>query len=119
MGRNAINMSMGNVVVLESSGTVDEQGCDIEVTRADTAVVFIAGETMYMNDDDWVVMKDHLSAAARKSWGEHLQSHLARYTELYGRATLSLHDTATNSHASLPTDQRLENVQKGVVDPGL
>lgn len=120
MGRNAVNMSMGSVVVIQGQqGSLDEHGCDIEVSRADSATIFIAGETTYRNEDDWASMKGRLAAAAKRSWDEHLQSHLTRYTELYDRATLSLDDTATNPNAELPTDQRLDNVKKGVSDPGL
>ncbi|VUC24205.1 unnamed protein product [Clonostachys rosea] len=120
MGKTGVNASMGISVHLEGTqGTVDQDGIDLVVSDADSAVIFISGETTFRNDDDWKAVQDRLSQAAQKDWQSHLTAHIERYSQLYDRVSLSLSDSSTITQRSKPTDVRLREVKDGATDEGL
>ncbi|MHC5057225.1 MAG: glycosyl hydrolase family 95 catalytic domain-containing protein [Planctomycetota bacterium] len=59
---------------------------------------------------------DILARAAAKPWEDLLAAHAAEHGSMYGRVSL---DLGASPRADLPTDERLNAVRKGAVDPGL
>ena len=117
MGKGGISLGMGAVIHVEGqSGSLDEDGIDIVVKKADLALIFISGETTFRNENQVAAVKERLSSADCKSWAELLASHQTKFSALYERVTLELPGT-DNSHLS--TDDRLRNVKAGCRDPGL
>ncbi|KAL2822397.1 Six-hairpin glycosidase-like protein [Aspergillus granulosus] len=117
MGKGGVSFSMGAAVHLEGSGAVDEDGCDIAVSNADSAVVFVAGETTFRHQNESAAVRERLLVVASKTWEDLVTSHQQKFSSFYNRVTLELPKDDTVS--TLPTDQRLRAVQQGGNDQGL
>lgn len=67
--------------------------------------------------DPAVIASDHLSLAAKRTWDDLLERHLANYQLFFRRVSLDL-GAATGAN-DLPTDERLKRFAQGQADPGL
>jgi alpha-L-fucosidase 2 len=117
LGKDGVSFAMGTTVRIEGSGSLDEDGFDLAVSDADSALIFIAGETTFRHDDEQTAVRGRLEVAASKSWEFLVSSHQRRFSSLYNRVSLELPKDDTLS--ALPTDDRLHAVQKGGDDQGL
>ncbi|KAJ0418884.1 Six-hairpin glycosidase-like protein [Aspergillus carlsbadensis] len=117
LGTGGVSFAMGAAVRIQGSGTLDEDGYDISVSDADSAFIFIAGETAFRHEDEKAAVSQRLAVAASKSWECLVSSHQRRFSALYNRVTLEL--PKDDALSKLPTDERLHAVQQGRDDNGL
>ena len=71
----------------------------------------------YKGEDPGPRCQKQLAAAAAKKYEDLRSAHAADYRKLFRRVELDL--GTSGDAANLPTDQRLDAVKKGAVDPGL
>jgi alpha-L-fucosidase 2 len=114
-----------NALPLISGGSFSFDGGSLVVRDADSAVILIDAETSFAgwNARPWIDGKDEktacsrvLEAAAGKSYGRLLESHIADYGGYYRRVEL---DLGKNETADLPTDERLRRFFTEKNDPAL
>ncbi|KAL3442814.1 Six-hairpin glycosidase-like protein [Aspergillus insuetus] len=117
LGKGGISFAMGATVRIEGAGTLDEDGFDIAVSNADSALIFIAGETSFRHGDENEALRGRLAVAASKSWECLVSSHQRRFSSIYNRVSLEL--PRDDILSALPTDERLHAVQQGGEDQGL
>lgn len=114
-GQNANDAVMGVHVVVEGDAEC-LVGEEIVVSGADSAMVFIAGETSYRNADPRLQVLARLEQASRRPWQDLYTRHTVRFASLYSRVSFDLgHSTG----CSLPTDERLTRVKAGEIDSPL
>lgn len=114
-GHGASDAVMGVHVLVEGDAEC-LVGEEIVVNGADSAMVFIAGETSYRNADPRLQALARLEQASRRSWQDLCNRHTVRFASLYSRVSF---DLGHGPGCSLPTDKRLERVKAGDVDNGL
>ena len=117
IGKGGIDLSMGAVVQIQGSGKLCEEGIDVLISDADTVVIYIAGETTYRNKDEGQAVIDRLRTASSKTWSNLLSAHTNRFSSLYNRSSLQIHQDSPRTN--IPTDQRLQAVREGAIDSGL
>ena len=110
-GKGAIEMALGFRVRIEG-GKLLCLGDEVEVIGADEAVVFIAGETTYRNDNLATAIASRLDKAATKPWNQLYNDHVAIFSSLMNRVSLDLGGASSN----LPTDKRIQRVRDGQHD---
>ncbi len=116
----------GRLLVRVDRGKVSAEGSLLRLEGAGEAVILFTAATDYnlakLNFDRAIdpaqVSAGILANAAKKSWPELLQAHLAEHGDLFNRVSLQL-DGTDDALAKLPTDARLAAVRKGGDDPGL
>ncbi|MGO9111210.1 MAG: glycosyl hydrolase family 95 catalytic domain-containing protein [Thermoguttaceae bacterium] len=109
-----------DVRILATGGKTKAENDTISVQGADSAVLLIDAATSYkkFNDvsgDPRTPVRARLDAAAKKSFDELRQAHVAEHRRLFRRVALDLGKTAA---AKLPTDERIKGFAAGN-DPGL
>ncbi len=98
-----------------SGGSFKRDSTAIAITNADTAVVYLAIATNFVNYHD-VSADPHqrtesvLAAATKKSYASLLKENIAFYKNYYQRVSL---DLGTSDAAKLPTNERIQNFAKG------
>jgi len=116
----------GRLQVRVDGGKVITEGSQLRIEGAGEAVVLFTAATDYnlakINFDHSLdparTSDDILAKAAKKTWPELLQAHLAEHRAMFNRVSLQL-DGTDAALAQLPTDARLAAVRKGGDDPGL
>ena len=116
----------GRLQVRVASGKVIAEGDQLRIEGADEAVILFTAATDYnlakLNFDRAIdpakISAGILAKAAKKSWAELLQAHLAEHRAMFNRVALQLDGTDAAS-AKLPTDARLAALRQGGDDPGL
>lgn len=111
------------VRVLNEGGSMAVSGDAITVQGADAVTLILATGTSFVNDplQNWRGEHPHqrvtqqLEAAAKQSFEQLRQAHVADYQNLFNRCRLEL----GGGEAALPTDQRLATRKAGKSDPGL
>lgn len=97
--------------------TVDEKG--LHVTGADTVTLLLAADTSYngfdkspskQGADPAVHCEQHLRDAAKKSYTQLRDEHIADYQKLFQRVQL---DLGTTEASRLPTDERIRKFAEG------
>jgi alpha-L-fucosidase 2 len=101
-------------------GQVNATGKDLNIEGADEVTLLLAGTTSYRDLQDFsgdpaALCTAHMAQAAGKPYAELRAAHIADYRALYGRVQLDLGNPADDR----PTDERLQAVGQGTVDPGL
>jgi alpha-L-fucosidase 2 len=114
-GRLLARATGGNLSA--ANGKLLIQGAD-DVTLLFTAATDFNVETMTF---DRSISPDALAErildkAARKSWSEIVQDHVAEHRSLFDRVSI---DLGASAQDALPTDARLAALRKGADDPGL
>ena len=107
---------LGAVRVVADGGTVSHTGRTVSVTGADTVTLFIDIRTDYADKDYRQTCRDNVEAAAARGYAAVKARHVADYTRLFGRMSISLGGAAADS---LPTDTRLALVRGGAEDTSL
>jgi alpha-L-fucosidase 2 len=104
-------------------GKCAADGDMLRIDGADSATLLLAAGTDYQlkppdyrGDSPEPKIAFQLSAAAQKSYADLLKGHVADYQRLFRRVELDLGRTAA---ADWPTDERLNQVKDGKVDPQL
>nr|WP_238345793.1 glycoside hydrolase family 95 protein [Luteimonas saliphila] len=97
--------------VLPTGGTLRHHDDRIEVREADEVLLLLAAATSFRRFDDVsgdpdAITRDQLAAAARRSWPEMLDDHVAAHRALFRRVSIDLGRTPAEQ-AALPTDARV------------
>ncbi|WP_321470100.1 glycoside hydrolase family 95 protein [uncultured Paludibaculum sp.] len=104
------------VNAVASGGSVKSAGDHLDVTRADSVTLTIVAATEIREKDLSAACERDLAGSAR-SYAILREEHIADHQRLFRRMRLELPvDTAARA---LPTDERLERVQKGAPDDDL
>ena len=83
-GKGAVEMAFGVRVRIEG-GELICLGDEVEVIGADEAVIFIAGETTFRNDNLVTAITSRLDNAATKPWEQLYNDHIAIFSTLMNR----------------------------------
>jgi alpha-L-fucosidase 2 len=110
--------------VLPEGGTVKTTKDGLSISQANSVTLLLAAATDYIaspaknyrGEAPGPKIKAALDAAAKQSFTQLRDAHLADHQALFDRVSLRL---ATTPASSLPTDQRLAVYQKGGADPAL
>jgi len=116
----------GRLLARVDRGKVTADGSQLRIEGAGEAVILFTAATDYnlakldfdRSLDPARMSAEILAKAAKKTWPELLQAHLAEHGALFNRVSLQL-DGTDAALATLPTDARLATVRKGGDDPGL
>ncbi len=101
-------------VVLGGKVAASDKGLRIE--KADRVTFYITAGTSYRGGDYSQRCQEQLAAAQKKSYREFRRSHIQEHRRLFRRVEL---DLGTSEAEKLPTDERLNAVKEGAVDPQL
>jgi alpha-L-fucosidase 2 len=101
-------------------GQVNSVGESLSIEGADEVTLLLAAATSYQSTQDFsgdpaALSAAHMTQAAGKPYADLRAAHVADYRTLYDRAQLDLSCPANDR----PTDERLQAVGQGAVDPGL
>ncbi len=118
----------GRLRVVPRGGSVTSgPGKSLRVARADEVLLFFAAATDYQGfagrrtaDPEQASLAD-MEKAARKSWTDLRQAHLADYQRLFKRVSLALEtsEPSASAAAALPIPRRLVALKQGGSDPKL
>ena len=110
-----------NLAVRNSGGTLTAKDGIIKISAADSATLFLAVETSFINFQD--VSGDaagnataRLNTALTRSYEDMRIAHIADHNRLFSRVTL---DLGRNAASALPTDERMKSFSAGGEDPAL
>ena len=98
-------------------GTVRIANGAIEVNDTGEAFLFVSATTNYKQNDYKEICQQRLSQALQIPYDKLRASHIAAFSRLYNRASLTI-KSETPTTSKLPTDQRILNFQKND-DPSL
>jgi len=104
------------LLLKNEGGQVTETENGLTVRDAGTVTLLLSAATDYRGEAPQQLCKEHLTQASKKSFAELREAHITDYQKLFRRVTIDLGSTEA---ANLPTDERLEAVKKGSVDPQL
>lgn len=116
LGQGGSNFSMLLKVVPEG-GTCEVIGEHLIVRGADAVTLLFTAGTTFRYTDLKQQLINTLQAAVAYSYEELKNRHRRAHQELYDRVTFQL--AGNELYEELPTDERLEQVKKGITDPGL
>ena len=102
--------------VIVEGGKVSRSQSGLHIEKANAVTLLLTAATNYRQKDPGKVCKEHLTAAAMKSYLALRNAHVAEHRRLFRRVDLDLGKT---NAVNLPTDRRLEAVKKGAEDPQL
>jgi len=88
----------------------------LRVENADAAILILVAATDYRGDEPHEICERQIASAAQKNYAELRQSHIAEHQRLFRRVEL---DLGGDDVSHLPTDDRLEAMKNGGVDPQL
>lgn len=100
-------------IVSNGSIQTSESG-QLIVEGADTATLVLAAATNYLEKQPDIITSEQVNAIAQKSFQELRTAHVRDYQEYFFKASLIL---KAAPEEDLPTDQRLERVRNGFIDP--
>jgi alpha-L-fucosidase 2 len=106
-----------SVKVLAQGGRLDAFPERAEVEGADAVTLILAAATSYRGGAPAAIVETQLAAAANKPYERLRADHVADHQRLFRRVDLRLGPPGDAS--ALPTDERLERLQRGERDLGL
>jgi alpha-L-fucosidase 2 len=104
-----------HVLAKASGGVMTSQDGKLSVEKADGLLLLIAGATSYRGGEPAELCESHLRAA-RNSYDQLRNRHVADHQRLFRRVKLDLGRTA---NADKPTNERLAAIAQGQPDPAL
>ena len=109
------------VRVKTEGGSTHAESDAIAIDSADSAILLLDIGTNFRKYDDVsgdpaAITTAHLDAAGRRSFAELKTRHIAEHRKLFNRVSF---DLGTTDAMKKPTDERLENFEKGADDPQL
>ncbi|MBN2311724.1 MAG: glycoside hydrolase family 95 protein [Candidatus Hydrogenedentes bacterium] len=105
-----------HLLALPTGGSVANADGTLDIRGADEVILLLAAASSYRGTDPDAACRAWLDAAAGKSYAQLREAHVADHRALFERVDL---DLGTSDAEGLPTDERLELMQAGGVDPGL
>lgn len=104
------------------NGTITYSDSTLTVKEADEVLLFLTASTdykleypTYKGRDYRSITQTSLDNATNKSYKQLYEAHVKEYTGYFHRANLQL----TNTPDTMPTDMKVMNAQKGIIDPHL
>jgi len=98
-------------------GNVRIIGEHLVVEDAVNVTLFISAATSFRYEDPLKTSLDFINNAQKHSYDELLAEHINDYRKLFRRVEFNINDADSDeSRHMLPTDERLENIRKGVKD---
>ena len=88
-GRGSISSSTG-IKVIPLGGIVENIGITTIVRNADEALILLAADTTFREENPTQSVIDRLSRASLLSWDEILDEHIKDYQSLFNRVTLKI-----------------------------
>ncbi len=124
---------LASVKIVADGGTLEAYPERIYADGANAITYILAAATSYRGTDHRAAVERALASAAATPYEKLKAEHVADHQKFFRRVELTLanhEDTTTpssnhegtktrNSLSEMPTDERLERVQKGETDPGL
>ncbi|HYF70750.1 MAG TPA: glycoside hydrolase family 95 protein [Ohtaekwangia sp.] len=101
--------------VLHTGGTLKSTKKTINVSAADEVILLLSASTDYWGKNPEIESQLHLNGVGSKKYDDLKQDHIRDYQQYFNRLKLDLGEDGFD----LPTDERLEALRKGQVDPGL
>ncbi len=109
-----------SVQVIAEGGRQDAFLERIHTEKADALTLILTAATSYRNPDPRAAADRALRAAVATPFQKLEADHIADYQQFFRRVALRLGPTgASDPHASMPTDDRLDRVKHGEPDLGL
>ncbi len=105
-----------HLVALAKDGKVSVADKALQVSDASEVVLLLTAATGFKGKNPAKLCKQHIDAAANKSYEAMRDAHVADHQRYFRRVELEL---VTPDATSMPTDKRLEFVRKGKTDPQL
>ena len=99
-----------------TGGSCAANGDGLAVRDADEVVIYYDLNTDFCNDEPATVTQQHIDAAVSVPYEELRSAHMADFSNLFSRVSLTL---GVDSLSSLPTDVRQKRLADGYDDPGL
>jgi alpha-L-fucosidase 2 len=100
---------------IPEGGTVRTEQSSVHVAGARAVTFLLAAATTFRERAPDAACAEAIAAAARKPYARLRADHVADYQRFSRRVTIDL----GGAPSDLPTDERLANVQRGAIDPGL
>jgi alpha-L-fucosidase 2 len=97
-------------------GKVSGSGNTLRVDSADEVILLLAAATDYRGKDQTALCEKQIAGASDKTFAALRDEHVAAHQELFRRVELNLGKTGAGRR---PTDERLNNVKRGGMDPEL
>jgi alpha-L-fucosidase 2 len=109
----------GILRAVNEGGQLSVSGSDLIVSKASAVTLLIVAATDYRGGDPASLCAQYLTRAA-KPYATLKTAHLADHEKLFRRVDLELAPPASDpSVETLPIDERLARIKKGLDDPGL
>lgn len=106
----------GRVKVITVSGEISSGKQNIVVSSADTLMLVVTAITDYDGKDPLSESKAQMEVAAARDYSEARSNHIAEYQTWFKRFSINL---GSSQARYFPTDERLEALKQGAVDPSL
>ena len=105
--------------VRAEGGTLQVTGDHISVRNADAVTIIVAAATDFRTEQYERTCRDVLDAAGRRPYEELRTRHVESHRPPMRRVRIRLTEAGDTELEALPTDERLERVKAGGLDPGL
>src|SRR5690606_11097914 len=89
---------------------------DVKIENAKAVTLYLTAATDYWGDDPNKVSQDQMMSVEQKQYEQIRQTHIEDYQQYFNRVSL---DLGTTESVYFPTDDRLEAMKKGNIDPHL
>ncbi|HYW35907.1 MAG TPA: glycoside hydrolase N-terminal domain-containing protein, partial [Balneolaceae bacterium] len=102
--------------VMQDGGTVASTDSTLHISNANKVTILLAAATNYRGGNPDAITHKRIQKAATYSYATLRKRHIKDYQHLFDRVSL---DVTPNPIQPVPTDQRVNNAQKGQTDPHL
>lgn len=112
---SGIEYVMG-VSVRAEGGTITQYGNRLAVENSTEVTLYVTGRTTYRSTNPRLWCEQQLEAAMKRTYAELKEEHTKDYRYYYDQMHLSF--DGNPEYEGLTIKQRLENMRKGIADPG-
>ncbi len=118
-----VNSSTGipfavRLMVRTKGGTLRNIGEHLLISDAAEAELLLDIQTSFYHKEYLKVGEEHVKELRNRSFEQIRETHLAEYKAGFGKCSLKLGGETACERETLPTDQRILEIQKGASDPG-
>ena len=106
----------GRIKVIPVNGRISHGKNSITVSSADTLLLVITSVTDYSGGDPFTQSKKQMESATGRNYSDVKCDHIAEYQSWFNRFSINL---GSSQAGYFPTDERLEAVKIGAIDPSL
>lgn len=102
--------------VFHEGGSILQTDGVLKIENANAVTLYLTAATDYWGEDPFKVSQNQMFVLENKQYDHIRQEHIADYQQYFNRVSL---DLGKNNAVYFPTDNRLEALKKGNVDPHL